>query len=396
MYWARRNLIRWDLIEPVKGQRNWDLLANLNQELIQASKSGARVILIVRGTPPWAQKAPASNCGPILSQEFAYFGEFMQELVNRYSRSPYGALYWEIGNEPDVISGQDNPYYGCWGDPADEFYGGEYYGDMLKVVYPMMKTANPNVQVMVGGLLLDCDPENPPLDLNTNKLKDCRPGNFLEGILRNGGGNFFDGVSFHAYDYYGGQAGKFSNANWNATWNTTGPVQHAKVDFLKRILARFNVTGKFLINTEVSLLCDVNCDASFETTKAVYLVKAYASGLADGLTASIWYAAYESWRGCGLLNVDGSPRPAGDAYRVARNSFGGARFTKDVSQGGIQAYEFQKNGRRVWVLWSIDGSSQTMPLPSAPAKAWNTFGSPLAAVTWVTVDTNPVYLEWNQ
>jgi hypothetical protein len=45
-------------------------------------------------------------------------------------------------------------------DPVTLNFGGEYYGNMLKIVYPAIKSADPQAQVLVGGLLLDCDPVN--------------------------------------------------------------------------------------------------------------------------------------------------------------------------------------------------------------------------------------------
>lgn len=72
----------------------------------------------------------------------------------------------------------------------DEYYGGVDYAEMLKVAYPSIKQADPNAQVMVGGLLLDCNP-------NTGCPNE-RSTNFLAGVLQN------DGGSYHASDYYFG------------------------------------------------------------------------------------------------------------------------------------------------------------------------------------------------
>ena len=126
----------------------------------------------------------------------------MHALVARYSVALYNIKYWELWNEPDIASSNfpgDN-LFGCWGDPNDPYYGGGYYADMLREVYPQIKAADPQGQVLVGGLLLDCDPR---LGAGCEKVKNNnQPSKFLEGILRKNGVPFFDGVSFHAYDYY--------------------------------------------------------------------------------------------------------------------------------------------------------------------------------------------------
>ena len=162
----------------------------------------------------------------------------MEEAVTRYSKPPYNVKYWELGNEPDVDPANmpPNAVYGCWGNINDPYYGGGYYAELLKAIYPRIKVADPDAQVLIGGLLLDCDPTNPPIDANTGLPRNCTPSRFLEGILLNGGGEFFDSVSFHAYDYYGSNLGEYSNANWHSSWNTTGPVLTAKVNYLRKLL----------------------------------------------------------------------------------------------------------------------------------------------------------------
>ena len=38
----------------------------------------------------------------------------------------------------------------------DPYYGGGYYAEMLKIVYPQIKAADPEAQILIGGLLLFC------------------------------------------------------------------------------------------------------------------------------------------------------------------------------------------------------------------------------------------------
>ncbi len=105
---------------------------------------------------------------------------------------------------------------------------------MLKVVYPQIKAANPDAQVLVGGLVQDCDPRpGASCEIVGKPPSHCK---FLEGILHNGGGPFFDGVSFHSYDYYkanGDQNCLYCNPNWLSSWNTTGPVVALKAQYIR-------------------------------------------------------------------------------------------------------------------------------------------------------------------
>ncbi|MBU0673004.1 MAG: hypothetical protein KJ732_08270, partial [Candidatus Margulisbacteria bacterium] len=99
---VRRNAVEWDRVEPQEGNRNWSVLSDLEQDLEYISDMGLQTILIVRGTPDWAQKVPGSTCGPIEEEDLDAFANFMAELVERYSVPPYNVKYWELGNEPDV------------------------------------------------------------------------------------------------------------------------------------------------------------------------------------------------------------------------------------------------------------------------------------------------------
>ncbi len=196
--WARFSGVTWDTIEPTRGARDWSKISRWENEVQRFSRNGIQPMAVVFGTPTWAQKVPGSTCGAVKPEALNDFASFMREAVQRYSKPPYNVKYWEIGNEPDVdptlVPG--NSGFGCWGDKNDPYYGGGYYAEMLKRVYPAIKAADPTAQVMIGGLLLDCDPTDTSLN------RDCAPAKFLEGILRNGGDRAFDIVSYHAYNYY--------------------------------------------------------------------------------------------------------------------------------------------------------------------------------------------------
>jgi hypothetical protein len=395
--WTRRNAVVWSSVEPTEGTRKWSALAGLESELQDASSKGMRVILIVRSTPAWAQKVAGSFCGPIKAEKLAAFGSFMGDLVARYSVPPYNVKYWELWNEPDVDPSLVIPTseFGCWGDQSDAYYGGGYYAEMLKAAYPQIKAADPQAQVLVGGLLLDCDPR-PGAGCAAVGNSDLPP-KFLEGILLvGGGGPYFDGVSFHAYDYYQGQSGHYSNSNWQSAWNTTGPVLVAKTQFIQGLLSQYGVSGKFLMNTESALLCD-SCsnNPAFETTKAYYVAQAYAAAIAQGLRANIWFSVL-GWRNSGLLNSDLSPRPAYTAFQFARSELRNATWMRNVTEyTGVKGYEFQRSERRIWGLWSLDGGTHSISLSDVPLAAWDALGNSLPVAASMDIDLNPLYLEWN-
>ncbi len=416
-YWVRRNAVLWSQVEPVQGGGyDWSVLAGLEAELLLARQHGMEVILIVRGVPDWARASPYYQCGPIDPAALPAFGNFMQALVQRYSQSPYRVKYWEIWNEPDVSPQavpNPNAAFGCLGIENDPYYGGREYADILKAVYPKIKAADPAAQVLVGGLLLDCAPNGSP---------NCTTATFLEGILVNNGKDFFDGVSFHAYDYYStvvaGQYGTYGNPNWNSGYIGTQkygdlkPVLVAKANYLQSVLAAYGANDKYLLNTETALLCgsigdppggpgcESDPDSPFETLKASYVAQSYAAAMGEGLIGNLWFSPL-GWRNSGLLNEDLTTRPAYDAFVLARNTLKDATFVREVDEfvatDQVFGYEFQVEGGTIWVLWSLDGAPRDIDLPGIPAAAWDAVGNPISAGTGTLSISrlNTVYVQWS-
>ena len=414
--WIRDSYISWAQVEATQGMRDWGGLSTFEQNIKNAAEQNLSVIVTLTGTPGWAQVRPDYTCGPMDPQYYDDFAEFARQAVAKYGIAPYGVKYWEIWNEPDVdpdlVSG--NSPFGCWGDDADPYYGGGVYADMLKVVYPAIKAADPRAQVLVGGLLLDCDPNIRP--------QSCQPANFLEGILRaEGGASAFDGVSFHAYDYYGELNGQrlYVNPGWcsastlatslnfswcNASNATLGPSTIAKARFIKDTLSRYSVSNKYLMNTEMALLFITNTTTvNFENMKADYLVQGYAASIADGLRATVWYGLFD-WpgRNSGLLGNDLSIRPAYTAYAFARSELQDAAFLGPLGladlggETAVMGYAFNRDGRVIWVLWSSDGAAHTATLAAGiPRAVFDALGVPQTVTSDIlSVTEKPLYIEW--
>ncbi len=394
-YWVRRNALNWSAIEPVEGDRKWEAVSALENELEAAAKRGLQMVLIVNSTPGWAQKAPGYYCGPVALEKLEAYKRFLADAVKRYSAPPYNVKYWELGNEPDIDPSfvpPDSPY-GCWGDNKDVFYGGGYYAEMLKQVYPQIKAVDSQAQVLVGGLLMDCDPVTPP------EGKDCTPSLFLEGILRSGGGDYFDGVSFHAYDYYSAPF-EYGNSNWNSNWDSTGPVLIAKTRYIRSLLAAYQHPDKLILNTEAGLICakkedDPVCQSEeFGLTKSYYIAQINTIAQAEGLSANIWYSL-TGWRGTGLVELSGKPLPAFDAYRKNAAVLQGATSVRSVNEiEGVRGYEIIRPGERIWILWSIDGKDHPYSIVEKPASVFDVFGNPLEPDKPITIVRRPVYLLW--
>jgi hypothetical protein len=397
--WTRFDDFNWDEIEPLRRdppEYRWEVIDETALETI--AEGDYEIIGIVLFTPPWAQKYPGIACGPIAEGEFNRFAQFMSELVSRYGKPPYSVKYWEIGNEPDVGYNTVPAHngFGCWGEDDDPYFGGGYYGEMLKAVYPAIKGADPEAQVLVGGLLLDCDPVNTPDGM------DCTPSRFIEGILEADGGDYFDGISFHAYDYFFGN-GTYGNVNWNSHSNTTGPVVTAKTEYLKSVLERYGYPSKYLLNTEAAVLCgrdgmELGCQQDdFIQTKSNYIASSNIAASALGLSANFWYSL-TGWRGSGLVQPPGlAMLPSYDAYRFNADQLLDAQYVRKLDEyDGVLGYEFEKDGAIMWVMWSLDGDDHMIVLPQNPIAVFDVYGAPLAFGNSLLVTLSPVYIMLDQ
>jgi hypothetical protein len=389
MQWLRLSAFHWDEIEPVRttpATYDWSVVDE--QSLFNARSRRMEIIAIVQFAPSWAQAIYGSYCGPIRQDALGAYAEFLTALVNRYSAPPYNIRYWELGNEPDVDPSlvSSHSAFGCWGDEDDPYYGGGYYAEMLKVAYPAIKAADANAQVLVGGLLLDCNPNNPPPG------KDCKPGKFMEGILLNGGGPYFDSVSFHAYTYYLEDQDKMENSNWPGSITAVPD----KTLFLKNVLAQYGYAGKLLMNTETALLCSADTTACREA-QAKYVPRVYAEALSLDIKSQIYFALInQGWWNTGLLQTDLTPRPAYYAYATAASILAAVDYEGQASgyPAGIEGYTFrqQRTSWTVDVIWAWDGGQYTVTLP-AGASAFDRFGTLLATSGTIQVDGAPVYIK---
>lgn len=166
----------WSHIETVQGVYTW---ASLDKEMAYLRSTTMLPILTIKMSPTWARAAGSTECArPTNIKDYA---DFVGQVVARYP----GPIAVEIWNEPDTDAGAP-PYYGCWGDPAEPYYGGGHYRQVLDAVYPAVKSINPDALVLAGALTLPCP-------------GTCPMGTYIEGW---GDSPNYDAISFHFYAWY--------------------------------------------------------------------------------------------------------------------------------------------------------------------------------------------------
>ena len=136
----------WNVIEPEKGQYDWELTDLVVQA---AGESGIELTAVVQPFTVWDQKniQATSECKAL---DFAYYDykagtpndwseyeNFLTKLVERYKGR---VTYWEIGNEVEGNCG------GFENNAKD-------YVKLLKISFETIKKADPQAKVLNGGAL---------------------------------------------------------------------------------------------------------------------------------------------------------------------------------------------------------------------------------------------------
>jgi hypothetical protein len=366
IYWVRYGDVLWSAVEPTPGTRRWDTMAALEQELANLTAHNLTPVLVVRSAPAWAQKVPGATCSAIKSDAYDAFARFLGDLVQRYSQPPYRVRYWEIWNEPDVDPRLVDPNsgFGCWGDHTDPYYGGGSYGEMLQRIYPVMKQADPRAQVVFGGLLLDCDPADPPPDRPAGV---CNSALFLEGALRSGGGAAFDVLSYHGYSYWSASP---ANVDWDlnqSSWRKRGGATLGKLSFLRDVMQRYQANRPILL-TEAAVLCTgsaAECGGPYRAAQANSIVRLYMRAAANHLLGAVWYTFDgPGWYASGLLDSAQQPQPAYQSLAFVSTLLRGARYYSALGSGSLEGYRFVRGGDSYEIYWTNDGSQASVPLPA--------------------------------
>lgn len=298
---------------------------------------------------------------------------------------PYNVKYWELWNEPDVdpgLVGEDS-LFGCWGDSDDPYYGGGYYAQMLKEIYPAMKEADPEAQIVVGGLLLNCDPTNPPeppLPLDA----DCKPGKFLQGILANDGGDYFDMVAYHAYSY--AFWSEHPDGDWDLGhryWSHRGGVTLGKADFLRDVMAQYGLQKPLMV-AEASLACSEDNPAcpenNFFDDQANYAIRLYTRAWANDIVGVIWFMLHSnSWRHTDLLYRGNVPKPVYTSTQFLSDLLLGATYGGSLSSDMIEGYWFEKGDSIYRLYWTNEPDiSVPLSLPETTEAVYNKYGEEIA------------------
>lgn len=374
--WVRINGVSWRAVQPQEGDTfNWSAIETLETQISVALSAGLTPVVVIVDSPTWATGRD-STCAAVQTEHLNAFAAFIQALVTRFQQLSLNVYYWELGNEPDVDARlvAPNSGYGCWGDIDDrEYYGGQHYGEMLKVVTPAIKSVNPDAKVITGGLLLGIP--------NTTDYNHGKPERFFEGILKSGAAPFFDIVAYHEYIAYTGKEDNLIAGT--KEWADYGGMSKGKPTYLRQIMARYHVSKPLILN-ETALLCDNTPPSAaryagpcygqtadfiqvFQDVQAELVAPLIVRALGEKVESVMWFTlSGGGWRYADLLDARQNPRPAYYAFQTLIAQTGSALdYPISIQDYGtsVEAYRFVHRAEVVDVVWSPDRLPHEISVP---------------------------------
>ncbi len=297
-----RTPVAWATIEPTNTTPDNYQWAGLDASIQAARDAHARLVLTIEDNPSWAallEDGPVNN--------IADLQEFVGALVRRYP----DVIDWEFYNEPDAL--------------RRFAFNGAGYAAMLQAIYPVVKAANPNAQVVMGGLALDWfTDEGGQFDRY-----------FLRDVLTHCAGPCFDVANFHYYPFF------------RPRWESYGRDIIGKANYVRQQLALYGYVRP-VIATETSWPSGLTWGSP--GLQARGLPKLFTRGWAARLPIVIWFSLVDAEISqSGLLDSALTPRPAYYALQTWTSLLNTAHFVRTIpyTETGspqVEGYQFDALG----------------------------------------------------
>lgn len=332
-----RNGIDWSVVEPENVEPSQFKWSTADRIVQGATDNCINMIITIAGTPTWA--TTGNQHSPFKTEYLDDFVEFVRALVERYDGddiddAPGGMVvnYWEFYNEPDGMSTFTG---GGWGNDAAR------YAQMLKEVYPVVKAANPNAQVVFGGLAYDNFTSNGGLFVRE----------FFDNVLAADAGDYFDMMNVHYYPF----------SSHRRTWtqgNSSGLVE--KIADIEKTMSNHGV-DKPLMVTEIGWHSGgSNSNPSNEDYQSRHIVQLFTQSMAADAVAAIWWTFQDldiyPWKS-GLITASNSAKYSYAVYQDTVQRLGNATFVNVVmppsEENDLEVYEFREaeTNKRMYVAW---------------------------------------------
>ena len=279
---------------------NW---AGFDRVVLAANARGLKVLPILAYTPAWARDADCTrfSCPP---RDPAEFAAFATAAAKRYSA--YGVRTWEVWNEPNLAQFWPVP------DPVR-------YASLLTATSAALKAVDPGATVLLGGLAAL---ENTSIAIG--------PREFLSAVCLTGACSAMDAVSYHPYTFP-------YPTSYFATWSAWSKINDTPTS-LRSILDGFGLADRKIWVTEYGAPTDGDGTAANGTWASVtstttHVTEDWQAWIANDavqqavadpdVSTFFWYTNQDlvvptkREASFGLRRLDGTPKPAWEAYRAA-------------------------------------------------------------------------------
>jgi hypothetical protein len=334
----------WNEIQP-NGPEEWNVVPISDDALANELAQGRQVVGLLVTTPGWATDLDAGPGVPKglhlpVDADANLWAEFVRTMVARYA----GRIdHWIVWNEPDI----PDTRHMSWGGSTEDFVR------LLQVAYTVAKETNPNAVIHMAAV--------------THWWNEDWFGRFLQTLIAapNAAANnyYFDVATMHIYfqpetvyditthyrDMMRGHGIRkpiwIAETNAAPSQDPSWPVPNAQFD--------------------VSL-----------EQQAAYVVQAFSLGIAAGAERMAIYkmADTEADRQAnpepfGLVRVDGTLRPAFNAYQVATTYLAGFQGARWERRDAISLVTVDRGDRTTSVVWARSASAQTAMIPARATRA---------------------------
>lgn len=317
-----------------KGAKIADRTGNKNDILIEpwrydgifarTRQEGISTYCILASTPKWMTEKPSEDKDRpgLMMPRLDDWSAAVEKIVTRQKEA--GIRTWEVWNEPNIKA-----FWSPEPNAAD-------YARLLIVTYKAIKRADPEATVLGCGLA------------GPNGAKWRPPYEFVEEVLKHGGGQAMDAISIHPYR------------------QPRAPEESGYVEDLQGIS---DLTAKYgrrlpMWITEVGWPTDPS--GSSESRSAQLLARSYLLAIAHGVRNVAWYDYHDDGTDpsynehhFGILYHDMTPKPPYFAYRTMATELAGMQFEREAKAGdGASLLVFGDGQRHAAVAWSHRGAKQ--------------------------------------
>ena len=337
-----RILFYWSEIQPT-GPEDWNTLHVLEEWLTEANDQGRTIVGLLKNTPAWATDdqpfsgVPRGLYLPV-NDPGNLWATYVRQVADYYG--PRGVHHWIIWNEPDI---------------APDVYGHEFSGStrdyyqLVKVAYQVMKAADPEAVIHLGGMTYWHDPTYLRRFLQVVTADPTAADNDY----------YFDVITYHIYfrpeTIYTIVGGGFSLQQELGL-----PL---KPIWVNETNARPSMDPEWPVEVQ-AFPVDLE-------QQAWYIVQAHAMGFQVGAARMGVYKLVdinmspgdESW---GLLRpFDFSKRPAYHAYETTINYLSGFTYPVRREQGdGYYIFTFARPEGVTRVMWARTPAAVTLQVPA--------------------------------